>query len=155
MNALALIAVVAVAWGCGAAPLERSCREGDGQACLRHGRTYESRHRPGEFASQSLALRYYEKGCEVGLSDACFAAATLHRSGTFKDPQAAFALEERICDLGDSRGCLAVVKTTSERKSYDESLAAARQTDEERAKRLLEVACHKGLESACTLLNGR
>jgi TPR repeat protein len=111
------------------------------RACQReHWASCESAARSLQPSNPEGARELYEKACRNGIDSACAVVGELRVSPTIQIDRQVRSWE-RQCKRGIWACC---------EKAGKELL----QTNEKRAKRLLEVACEKGLESACASLNG-
>jgi TPR repeat protein len=123
----------------------RRCREGVGEACLEAGNVVRfgadaASHSPVEGA------RFYERGCKLGVANACMRLAFHAGTGLAmpKDDARMVALYEKACRCGDDTGCSGVAFAYREGRGVPQDLTRARES--------FIALCDRGVEAACVHL---
>jgi hypothetical protein len=124
------------------AALAGGCERGDASACNDLGVT--ALHAlPSD---RSLALRSFERACQIGSPDACSNLGALYEAGVGVHASArdAAALYERACNAGAALGCSNLGALYARGKGVPR--------DESEAQRLFNQACASGSAAGCNNL---
>lgn len=124
---------------------ERACGEKSPRACAQLGDMYEFQYGQGIERDSKRAVLYYEKGCQLGSSNACYALGVMLRSGTGtgRDTARAAQLFERACNDNLGAGCAALAQL-HEAKELANADPARAQELRDQAFRMDEDSCHNG-----------
>lgn len=144
MRWLALLALI----GCTLGTSEHVTRcEAGGQdaglACLHAGQLALEGELTGKDAK--AARRFWQRGCELGASEACLAIAVALGEGRFgpPDPRAREQWFAKACQKGSQPGCVGFAEVL-ESRGEDTAARAARMR-----------ACQLGDQTSCGVLDGR